>query len=334
MWSARGTTVPMITASTSRLRKAFELEQLVKPDRILVGGPPRVGRDPPARLDLAAVDQREDEVGIAGIDGEQHGARPSRRRLRVHNSTSPARTISSAPSSRRRRSAPSGSSPSKRPLTRLVAARMDRERACRSDARGRARPARATPVRSAATARAAARSSPRAAARRPAARSRPPSDAHWPVRQAAGATARLTPKPTTTRSPLRSSRMPASFLPSSSTSLGHLSISGWPGTATSTASISARPAASDSVCARRIAGAQLDQRAAVEIARRAKAQSGPAGPCPPPARARPASRLRPRCRIGNQVGIGRAGALDDADAGQKSDPAARSVSAPSGPISR
>ena len=56
------------------LRAAFELEQLVQPDRILVGGAARVGRDPPARLDLAALDQREDEVGVAGIDGEQHAA--------------------------------------------------------------------------------------------------------------------------------------------------------------------------------------------------------------------------------------------------------------------
>ena len=39
-------------------------------------------------------------------------------------------------------------------------------------------------------------------------------------------------------------------------------------------------------------------------------------------------------RIGNQVGVGRAGLLDDADAAQKSDPAARSVSELSGPISK
>ena len=52
--------------------KAFELEQLVQPDRILIGGAPRIGRDPPARLDLAVLDQREDEIGVAGVDGEQH----------------------------------------------------------------------------------------------------------------------------------------------------------------------------------------------------------------------------------------------------------------------
>src|SRR6476620_563604 len=52
----------------------FELEQLMKPDRIFVAGPPRVGRDAPARLDLALVNQCEDEVRIAGVDGKKHGS--------------------------------------------------------------------------------------------------------------------------------------------------------------------------------------------------------------------------------------------------------------------
>jgi hypothetical protein len=38
--------------------------------------------------------------------------------------------------------------------------------------------------------------------------------------------------------------------------------------------------------------------------------------------------------IGNEVGVGRARTLDNPDAAQKSDPAARSLSALSGPISR
>ena len=38
--------------------------------------------------------------------------------------------------------------------------------------------------------------------------------------------------------------------------------------------------------------------------------------------------------VGNDVGIGRAGALDDPDAAQKSDPAARSVTELSGPMRR
>ena len=57
------------------LRVALKLQQLVKPDGILVRGAPRIGRDAPARLDGPAVDKREDEVRITGIDGEQHGAR-------------------------------------------------------------------------------------------------------------------------------------------------------------------------------------------------------------------------------------------------------------------
>ena len=70
---------------------AFELEQLVQPDRIFVGGAPRIGGDPPARRDLAALDQREDDVGVAGIDREQHGgALADARQLRAHELTSPA----------------------------------------------------------------------------------------------------------------------------------------------------------------------------------------------------------------------------------------------------
>ena len=53
-------------------RKAFELEQLMEPDRILVCSAPRIGGDAPACLDLAAVDQREDQVGITDIDREDH----------------------------------------------------------------------------------------------------------------------------------------------------------------------------------------------------------------------------------------------------------------------
>src|SRR4051794_519203 len=95
---------------------AFELEQLVKPHGILVGRAPRIGRDPPARLDRPAIDEREDDVGITGIDRKQHGRALAAPPF-VHNSTSPARTMSSAPSSRRSRRAPSASRPSKRPVT-------------------------------------------------------------------------------------------------------------------------------------------------------------------------------------------------------------------------
>src|SRR4029079_13839351 len=97
-------------------RKSFELEQLVKPDAILVGGPARVGGDPPAFLDLALVHQREDEVRIPGVDGKQHGGALAVSAA-VHNSTSPARTISRRPSPRLIRSAPSASIPSNLPET-------------------------------------------------------------------------------------------------------------------------------------------------------------------------------------------------------------------------
>src|SRR4051812_565834 len=86
----------------------------MQPDRILVGRAPRVGGDAPAGLNLAAVDQREDQVGIADVDRQNH-ARALAMSALVHNSTSPARTMSTVPSSQRRRSAPSGSIPSNRP---------------------------------------------------------------------------------------------------------------------------------------------------------------------------------------------------------------------------
>ena len=53
-------------------RKPFELQQLMQPDRILIRGAPGIGRDPPARTDDAVLDEREDKVRIAGIDGEEH----------------------------------------------------------------------------------------------------------------------------------------------------------------------------------------------------------------------------------------------------------------------
>jgi hypothetical protein len=83
----------------------------------------------------------------------------------------------------------------------------------------------------------------------------------------------------------------------------------------------------------RVAVFELNQRAAVEIARRGQ----PRAALPAPARDL-LERYQPvafdKARIGDEVGIGRAGLLDDADACQNSDPAARSVSDPSGPISR
>ena len=53
--------------------EAFEREKLHQPDGIFVGRPARIGRNAPARADRpVAVDQREDQIGVTGIDREQH----------------------------------------------------------------------------------------------------------------------------------------------------------------------------------------------------------------------------------------------------------------------
>src|SRR6478672_523730 len=54
-------------------RVAFELEQLVEPDRILIGRPARVTGDPPARLDLGAVHEGEHQVCVSDVYGQDHG---------------------------------------------------------------------------------------------------------------------------------------------------------------------------------------------------------------------------------------------------------------------
>jgi hypothetical protein len=41
----------------------------MKPDSIFVARPPRVGRNPPTRFDLAPIDEREDDIRIARVDG-------------------------------------------------------------------------------------------------------------------------------------------------------------------------------------------------------------------------------------------------------------------------
>ena len=107
--SARGTTVPMITASTSARVEAFELEQLVQPDRILVGGAPRIGRDPPARADhrrprparrrgwccrrrwrAACASSLSDQEHVAGVNDADGAVRQAQ----------PQRAVSSRPSNR------------------------------------------------------------------------------------------------------------------------------------------------------------------------------------------------------------------------------------------
>ena len=152
--------------------------------------------------------------------------------------------------------------PSKRPMT-VSSLRMD----------GEPRPERMGPLLPGpgsssgsltATAAAGARSCRRATARRPAARSRPRAT---PLRdRAARARRRGSPRSRPTiRSPLRSSRMPASFLPSSIRSFGHLSISACAGHGNVDGFDQARPAASEKSAAA-VRRAKLDQRASVEIA--------------------------------------------------------------------
>ena len=53
--------------------KAFQHQKLVKPYGIFVGRAARIGCNPPARLDRAALKQGEHDVGIARVDREKHG---------------------------------------------------------------------------------------------------------------------------------------------------------------------------------------------------------------------------------------------------------------------
>jgi hypothetical protein len=60
---------------------AADGEQLHEPYRVFIAGPAWIGGDAPARLQLAIprprrrcrLEQGENDVGVAGIDGEQHG---------------------------------------------------------------------------------------------------------------------------------------------------------------------------------------------------------------------------------------------------------------------
>ena len=147
----------------------------------------------------------------------------------------------------------------------------------------------------------------------------------WPSSDAtrrsgtSGAAARLTPKPRMTRSPPRSSRMPASFLPASIKSLGHLSINGSSETATSSASIRASPAASESVCA----GGSFGRSRTSVLPWKLPAADTHSRPCRPlPASCCNATSQSPSAAFsfGKQVGVGRAGALDDADSSSEERP--------------
>ena len=64
---------------------ALQLHQLVQPDGIFIGGALAIGGDPPAPFDLVAVADGKDDIGVANINGEQHGPLP-----RYSAKTSPA----------------------------------------------------------------------------------------------------------------------------------------------------------------------------------------------------------------------------------------------------
>src|ERR1700719_3756258 len=54
---------------------------MIEPDDIFVGRPLALGRGAPAALEIGAIPNREDGVGIVGIDDEEHAAsftRPGR----------------------------------------------------------------------------------------------------------------------------------------------------------------------------------------------------------------------------------------------------------------
>ena len=336
LWSARGTTVPMMTRVTSALAKPSSASNWCSHTayssavrRGSVAMRQRARISPPS-----ATSAKTTLVFPASIASNMARALDRSGQLRASPEvTSPARMTSTLPPASRSRSAPSGSIPSNVPGDALAGAAVDVER--RAERVGARQPRLREGRR---VGRSPRREQPREAGReqgreglrgdrcRRARRSC--------ARRSAGAAARLTPKPATTRSPERSSRMPASLAPPSSRSLGHLSISAGPGAATSTASISARPAASDKRRRGRIAGAQLDQRSSRRNCRRAIPRRGPGGPRP--ASWRSATSQSPSTARGS---ASRALLVEPIRSTMRmrlrtSDPAALSVSVPSGPMSR
>jgi hypothetical protein len=71
--SARGTTVETIIVEICSA-KPLNRHQLQQPDREFIRSAARIGGDTPTRLHLAPVIEREDDIGIAHINGQQHAA--------------------------------------------------------------------------------------------------------------------------------------------------------------------------------------------------------------------------------------------------------------------
>src|SRR6185312_1786933 len=216
----------------------FQCEQLAEPHRIFVGGARHLGHCPPLLAHFLAVIDGEDDIGVAGIDGEQHLFLFSRGRTENRKYTFPGRAhqknTSPAVMARVclpsfRSSAPWSSMPSNTPNRSSCAnrARMEEpspaaraSQACRSTpkpsaiqlsyhfAKAWARTARAVPGSGGATPSAASEV------------------AGYSV--SGGKWARLIPMPMARLGPARSSSRPDSFFPLASTSLGHLTaIPAW-----------------------------------------------------------------------------------------------------------
>ena len=238
------------------------------------------------------------------------------------------------PSSRRRRKRAVGLEPVERPGDRLVGAGVDGKRLPSGWARASQAWATNAESRIAATAPAAARSSPRAAARRPAAEIAPPSDA---LGRSAQLGRRREIDSEADDDPVAAAleQDPGELFAEQHHVVGPFQHQrAGRAAAASMASISARPAASDRRLRQADRRAQLDQRAAVEIAAAAIPTSGPGGPCP--ACCSSATSQSPSTARSSAI---RSALVEPVRSTmrmrrQNSVPAARSLSAPSGPISR
>ena len=329
----------MMTASTSLAAIAFDLEQLVQPHGIFVGGAARIGGDAPAGADLAArrPARRRHWCSRHRSRAAWRVPSPKRRQLRVSREADvagaddldaavvepqPHRAVGLDPVERARRSARPG------PLwtSSGVPTGCARASQARANAARLGRPPRR---------RARARNSPASMGANACGADRVPASATQScARRSAGAAARLTPNPATTRSPDRSSRMPASLASPIIRSLGHLSCSGAPGAAASTASISASPATSASAGAGGSAVAQLRPASIRGNCPRIDSHARPCRPRPRPGEARPANRLRPTWHRPASALLVEPSRSTMRMRLRRGYPAALSVSWPSGPISR
>ena len=64
--------MPSMPSPSSVAEQRVHAHQALEEDGELVGGAAGVGGDPPVLDDLLAVEEAEDGVGVADVDGEQH----------------------------------------------------------------------------------------------------------------------------------------------------------------------------------------------------------------------------------------------------------------------